>query len=63
MRFLKRSSAFLLDLMLFGFNFLVMALRELVLLLESPLRAKLGLRWRLAINETEGVVIGGVGGT
>ena len=35
------------------------ALRELALLLEPPLRAELGLRWRLAINETEGgVVIG-----
>ena len=60
---MKRSSVFLLDLMLFGFNFLVTTLRELVLLLESPLRAKLGLRWRLAIDKMEGVVIGGVGGT
>ena len=62
-RFLKRLSAFLLELMLFGFNFLIAALRELALLLEPPFRAELGLRWRLAIDETERVIIGGVGGT
>ena len=57
------ASAFLLGLTLFGFNFLVAALRELALLLEPPLRAELGLRGRLAIDETEGgVVIGGAGG-
>ena len=33
---------FLLDLMLFGFNFLVAALRELALLLEPPLRVGMG---------------------
>ena len=53
----------LLGVMLFGFNSLVAALRELALLLEPPLRAELGLRWRLAITETEGViVIGGARG-
>nr|POE78582.1 hypothetical protein CFP56_32570 [Quercus suber] len=31
-------------------------LRELVLLLEAPLGAELGLRWRLAIDKTEGGV-------
>ena len=33
---------FLLDLMLFGFNFLVAALRELALLLEPPLKVGMG---------------------
>ena len=57
------ASAFLLRLALFGFDFLVAALRELALLLEPPLGAELGLRWRLAVDETEGgVVIGGAGG-
>ncbi|KAF3946654.1 hypothetical protein CMV_027105 [Castanea mollissima] len=40
-----------------------LGLRELALLLEPPLGAELGLRWRLAVDEMEGVVvIGGARG-
>ena len=57
------ASTFLLCLAFFRFNFLIAALKELALLLEPPLGAELGLRWRLAVDETEGgVFIGGAEG-